>query len=33
MKKFNEKSKVKDILEDARAFEILEELVPDFFMI
>ncbi|MBQ7046360.1 MAG: hypothetical protein IJN85_01285 [Oscillospiraceae bacterium] len=31
MKKFNEKSKVKDILEDARAFEILEEIVPDFF--
>lgn len=30
MKKFNDKSKVEEILDDPRAFEILEEIVPDF---
>lgn len=30
MKKFNDKSKIEDILDDERAFEILEEIVPDF---
>lgn len=31
MKKFNEKSKVKEILEDPRAFAIIEEIAPEFF--